>query len=198
MTSSIRYLVVVGRTRPERRLMIIRPRPSAIRLRCAQMRARASSQAPAVNAFFGVFGGAPATAEPLGVRSGWATERLYDGFGRRLPDWAGWTRWAGWQDGPAYAAVAASARQAGSAQPNAVVRQILTEETYDAKHLVRGSLSDCRRHEVVGAETGHQGGAGRDHESGRGLQSISGRSKSRTVPVADRGRGDLRWRDTQR
>src|SRR5262249_20413051 len=95
MTSSIRYLVVVGRTRPERRLMIIRPRPSAIRLRCAQMRARASSQAPAVNAFFGVFGGAPAAAEPLGVRSGWATERLYDGFGRCLPDRAGWAGRAG-------------------------------------------------------------------------------------------------------
>ena len=70
ITSSIRYLVVVGSTRPESRLMIIRPRPSAIRLRCVQMRARASSQAPAVNAFFGVFGGGAAAAEALGVRSG--------------------------------------------------------------------------------------------------------------------------------
>src|SRR5262245_14748754 len=103
------------------------------------------------------------------------------------------------QEGLAYAAVAASARQVGSPQPNAVFRQILTEETtYDAMHLVRGSLSDCRWHEVVGAEAGHQGSAGGDHESGRGLQSIGGRSESGTVPVAHRRRGDVRWRDTQR
>src|SRR4030095_3609284 len=76
--------------------MIISPSPTAIRVRSAQMRARASSQAPAVNAFFGVFSGAPAAAEPLGVRAGGPTERLSDGFGRRLPDWAGWAGWPGW------------------------------------------------------------------------------------------------------
>ena len=38
ITSSIRYLDVVGSTSPARRLITISPRPSASRLRCFQMR----------------------------------------------------------------------------------------------------------------------------------------------------------------
>src|SRR6185503_18741154 len=78
MTSSIRYFVVVGRTKPDRRLISIRPRPSARRLRCVQMMPRASSHAPAVNAFLEVFDAsswpaARAIAPARGVRSEWRT-----------------------------------------------------------------------------------------------------------------------------
>jgi hypothetical protein len=52
ITSSIRYFVVVGRTKSDKRLMIISRSPNARRLRCFQMSARASSQAPCVTAFF--------------------------------------------------------------------------------------------------------------------------------------------------
>ena len=54
ITSSIRYFVVVGSTRPDSRLISISTRPSASRLRWIQISARASSHAPAENAgFFG-------------------------------------------------------------------------------------------------------------------------------------------------
>jgi ketosteroid isomerase-like protein len=56
-TSSIRYLVVVGSTRPDRRLITIRSSPMASRLRWVQMSARASSTAPLV-----IFFAAPAPA----------------------------------------------------------------------------------------------------------------------------------------
>ena len=80
MTSSIRYLVVVGRTRSDRRLMTISVRPRARRLRCAQMRARASSQAPAVSFFFGLEGSATCGSYPGGSggahpANGWANNR---------------------------------------------------------------------------------------------------------------------------
>src|SRR5439155_1084212 len=55
-SSSIRYLVVVGRTRSDRRLTSIKPRPSARRFRWVQMSARASSHAPGVSVFFGLSG----------------------------------------------------------------------------------------------------------------------------------------------
>src|SRR3954471_9936406 len=52
-TSSMKYFVEVGSTSPARRLTTINANPTASRLRCVQMSARASSSAPAVTFFFG-------------------------------------------------------------------------------------------------------------------------------------------------
>ena len=52
ITSSMRYLEVVGRTRPASRLTSIRARPSASRPRWAQISSRASAQAFAMFVFF--------------------------------------------------------------------------------------------------------------------------------------------------
>jgi hypothetical protein len=90
ITSSIRYFVVVGSTRPDRRFTSINNSPNASRLRCFHTSARASPHAPGVMPFFTELAASAGRAVP-GVRSVRAgTSRSYaDGRCAYLPRRAG-------------------------------------------------------------------------------------------------------------